>query len=59
MTGAIEDVGETLALTRHIFGSCTVLEGVNPKARTVDLRDSQLRVSGRSLRIAGCSIDAR
>src|SRR5208282_2767008 len=57
MTGAVEDIGEALAPTGHVAELCTVLEGVDSNARSVDLRDAQRRVSYWSIRIPGCSAE--
>ena len=52
MTGGVENVGKTLALTRYIVDLCTVLEGVDRNAFSVDLRDPQQRVACWSIKIA-------
>ena len=39
MPGAVENVGEALALTGHIVELSTFLEGVDRNASSVDLRD--------------------
>src|SRR5229473_3830970 len=57
MTGAVEDVSEACALTGHIVELCTVPEGVDRNASSVDLRDPQRRVPCWSIRIAICSVD--
>lgn len=55
MPGAIEDVGDAMALTGRIVELCTVLVHVTRNASSVDLRHPQRRVPPWSIRNAVCS----
>jgi len=57
MTGAVDDIGEALALTGRVTELCTILEGADCDTPSVDLRDAQRRVSWRTISIAGRSRD--
>src|ERR1700675_3101399 len=58
MTGAIEELGGTVALPCRIVELRTVAEGVDRDALSVDLRDPQRRICCSSIRLAECLITA-
>src|SRR6266852_2552449 len=55
MSGAIEDVGEAVALGGRIVELCTVLVDVDLNASSVDLRHPQRRVPRWGIGVAVCS----
>src|SRR5713101_8416457 len=55
MSGAIEDVGEAVALAGRIVELCTVLVDVDLNASSVDLRHPQRRVPRWGIGVAVCS----